>query len=259
MTQYNISFAGAGRVAEAFCKEMFRAGHRIVNVVSETEQNGVALAGHCNALWSERPVFSDLCDLIIVAVPDNRLKNVLAGIRCRRNCIVAHTAGSYGMEVFPEDIERKGVIYPLQTFTKGREISLVNVPFFLEASDQSTLPVLENLVLSVGGTVHYADTDQRRMLHVAAIFACNFINHNLTACKEIASRAGFQFSILEPLIRETVSKALGSGPENSQTGPAVRHDTDTIEKHMELLSSFPDLQEMYRAITQSIINHYKNT
>ena len=110
----------------------------------------------------------------------------------------------------------------------------------------------------LGGRVYTVDADHRKLLHLAAVFACNFVNHMLTAGKEITARAGFSFDVLEPLIKETILKALADGPELSQTGPAVRNDRNTIEKHMDLLSFSPDLQLIYRELTRSIIEHYKN-
>ncbi len=259
MTQLNISFAGAGRVAEALCREMFKAGHRIVNIVSRNEENGKHLASRFNARWSDHLLFPDICNLIIVAVPDNSLKEVLAEISCPKQSIVVHTAGSYGMDIFPAGCTRKGVLYPLQTFTKGRELSLAGVPFFTEASDGEISQILDSLVVSIGGVVHAAGTADRKMLHLAAVFACNFVNHNLTLARQVAGMGGFDFSVLEPLIRETVSKACDNGPENSQTGPAVRNDTLTLSGHLELLSFSPEMKDLYIATSQSIMNRSKKT
>ena len=113
------------------------------------------------------------------------------------------------------------------------------------------------LAESIGGQAHFTDTEQRRMLHLAAVFVCNFTNHMLTAGKEVALRAGFPFEVLNPLIEETFLKAIDNGPENSQTGPAVRNDLNTIEKHLELLSFSPELKRIYNEITHSIIKYYK--
>lgn len=258
MTQLNISFAGAGRVAEALCREMLRAGHRIVNIVSPGEENGRALAARFNARWSGNLIFPDLCDIIIVAVPDNRLEEVLSEIKCGAGSIIVHTAGSYGLDIFPGKHHRKGVLWPLQTFTKGRETSLSGVPFFIEASDREVFRLIEALVASIGGELHEAAARNRKMLHLAAVFACNFVNHNLTVSSQLAGMGGFSFSVLEPLIRETISKASDNGPGKSQTGPAVRNDTLTISGHLELLSFSPELRDLYTATTKSIMKHGKS-
>jgi len=257
MTRYNVSFAGAGRVAGALCREMYRSGHRILQIVSETAANGKPLAKECKALWSQELIFKDLPDIIIAAVPDDRLKDVLSAIKCPEQTVVAHTAGSYGLDIFPSGLKRTGVFYPLQTFSKGRIVGLRNVPFLLEASGNDTGEILERLAISVKGKVQFIDTGLRKKIHVAAVFACNFTNHMLTAGKKISSEAGVSFKLFEPLIWETISKALENGPEISQTGPAVRNDITTIEKHLELLSFSPELHDLYNEVTMSIIKHYK--
>ena len=257
MYHNNISFAGAGRVAEALCKELFHAGFRIDKIASETEASGGALADSCNAEWSSELHFHDSTKVIIVAVPDRMLRDVLGWIKFAPGTLIAHTAGSFGLDIFPEQINQKGIFYPLQTFSKNRKINFVDLPFLLESSDDESSEILRSLAESIYGKVYFVDTEQRMMLHLAAIFACNFTNHMLTVGKEVALKAGFSFEILTPLIKETISKAIDTGPDNSQTGPAVRHDQNTIEKHLKLLSFSPELQRIYDEMTRSIIEYYK--
>jgi predicted short-subunit dehydrogenase-like oxidoreductase (DUF2520 family) len=257
MYQNNISFAGAGRVASALCKELFYSGFKIDIVASETEISGRSLADSCKAVWSSDLLFPDSTKVVIVAVPDHKLKSVLEGLRCSSGTMVAHTAGSYGLDIFPEKIKQKGIFYPLQTFSKNRKINFMGLPFLLESSDEGSSEFLKKMAESIGGKVHFVDTGHRRMLHLAAVFACNFTNYMLTVGKEVALKAGFSFEILDPLIKETISKAMDSGPENSQTGPAIRHDQNTIEKHLELLSFSPEFQRIYNEMTLSIIEYYK--
>ena len=257
MDHYNISFAGAGRVAGALCREMFRAGFKILQIVSENDANGKLLASSCGAEWSSVLAFNVSNDIIIVAVPDHKLKEVLSDIRCSARTLIAHTAGSCGLEVFPARIEKTGVFYPLQTFSKGREVSLRDLPFLIEAKDEGARQTLVTLTETLGGKAFFADSERRRLLHVSAVFVNNFTNFMLAEGNEIALRAGFSPEILEPLIKETISKALENGPSSSQTGPAIRNDLDTIEKHIELLSFSPDLQKLYREVTQSILKHFK--
>lgn len=257
MVQYNLSFAGAGRVAEALCREMYRAGHRIIKIVSESPSSGKSLAIECDALWSGELNFNDRTDIIIVAVPDQRLADVLSEIQCSPDTLIAHTAGSYGLDVFPDHIKNKGVFYPLQTFSKGRNINFIDLPFLLETNNGYTAEMLGKLALSIKGKVHFIDVERRKKVHLAAVFICNFTNYMLTIGKEITAGADIPFEWFENLIRETISKALENGPEFSQTGPAVRNDMNTIGKHLELLSSSPDIQKLYNDITQSIIQHYK--
>ena len=257
MTRYNLSFAGAGRVAGALCTEMHHRGMKISRIVSESDSNGKPLAYRCNASWSAELTFDDTTDIIIVAVPDHKLKDILFNIKCPENIVVAHTAGSFGLEVFPLCIKNKGIFYPLQTFSKDRAINFDGLPILIEASDDYTGDMLKKLALSIGGEVHFVDTERRKMIHLAAVFVCNFTNHMLNAGEEIALKAGLNINILKPLINETIFKALENGPEVSQTGPAVRNDLITIKKHLKLLSFSPELQDVYRKVTYSIMKHHK--
>jgi predicted short-subunit dehydrogenase-like oxidoreductase (DUF2520 family) len=256
MTEFNVSFAGAGRVAGALCRAMFQSGINILQIVSQSELRGQKLAGSCNARWSSVLSFDKSNDIIIVSVPDHNLKEVLSKIKCAERTIVAHTAGSYGLDIFPGIIKRHGVFYPLQTFSIERHIDFRNLPFLLEASEPEAYEILKNLARKVGSNVYSVDAEHRKMLHLSAVFVCNFTNYMLTAGKEVAARAGMSFEILVPLIRETISKALENGPERSQTGPAIRNDSNTIEKHLELLSFSPELQKIYREMTKSIMGFY---
>lgn len=257
MTPHNISFAGAGRVASSLCRKMYEAGFVIDLIVSLSEENGRRLAADCEALWSAVPEYPPSSEIIIVAVPDHNLENVLAGIKCSPGSLVVHTAGSMGMDIFPGRIGRKGVFYPLQTFSKEKEVDFKGLPFLLESSDNKSSAVLEDLASAIGGRPYFLNTDQRIMVHLAAVFICNFTNHLLTGGKQIADKAGVPFEIFYPLLKETVLKAIDIGPEESQTGPAVRNDRNTIEKHLELLSFSPELKEIYSQMTKSIISFHK--
>lgn len=258
MIQYNISFAGAGRVACALCAEIYSAGNNIELIVSESDNKGLSLARSCNASWSNILHFPDSADIIIVCVPDHKLKNVLDKLVCSSDTLVVHTAGSFGLDVFPERISHRGVFYPLQTFTTDRKIDFLSLPFFLESSDKESSITLKNIVISIGGKVYFTDNEHRKALHLAAVFVCNFTNHLLTIGKELSVKSGFNFEVLVPLINETISKAIDIGPEKSQSGPAVRHDYNTIEKHMELLFLSSDLQKIYKEMTSSIIKYHKS-
>ncbi len=237
---------------------MYLSGCKIQKIISRNEEYGRALARSYNALWSPDFDFSARNDIIIAAVPDDTLKDVLNNINCHGNTLVAHTAGSIGLDVFPENLTHTGVFYPLQTFSADRKIKFKDLPFFLEGSDSFSSSILKNLAELIGGKAFFVDTEHRKLLHVAAVFVCNFTNHMLTSGKEIASKAGFPFEVLESLINETILKAIETGPENSQTGPAYRNDEGTIKRHIDLLSFSPELQSVYIEVTKSIREFYKN-
>jgi len=251
-----ISFAGAGRVASALCRMLHKCGYSIDLVVSESEKSCRSLAESCEAKWSTEPEFPATDSIIIVSVPDHRLISVLHTLNCSPETIVVHTAGSFGLDIFPEHIKRKGVFYPLQTFSHERSVDFVNLPFLIESADNDTFITLKGLAKSMGSKAYACDAEHRKMLHVAAVFSCNFTNHMLTIGKELSERAGFSYDILKPLIAETILKAAENGPAFSQTGPAVRNDLNTIEKHLKLLSFSPELKSLYGEITKSIADYY---
>ena len=259
MKQYILSFTGAGRVAAALCREFYRKEFIISQIISESEQRGRKLAGLYSAAWSDKPEFDNDTDLIIVAVPDHKLRDILGRIKCSGKTIVAHTAGSFGLDAFPSYMKRTGILYPLQTFTVGREIDFRSVPIFIEASDSYSSSILKSVAESIGASVWFTDADHRKMLHLAAVFVCNFTNHLLTTGKDLTAKAGLPFDVLKPLITETFMKALEIGPENSQTGPAVRNDRATIEGHLMLLAHSEQLQHIYEIMTASIINYHKKS
>jgi predicted short-subunit dehydrogenase-like oxidoreductase (DUF2520 family) len=257
MIQFKISFAGAGRVAGALCMELHSKGHRIQQIVSRKEKGGRALAEKCGARWSDKLVFLNSTEIIIVAVPDHNLKDVLCRIKCNKKAIIVHTAGSYGLEVFPENLDNKGVFYPLQTFSKERKADFKGIPVFIESSNEYTGNLLKSLAESIDSSFHFSDTEHRKLLHVAAVFVSNFTNFMFTSGKKVASSAGFSYDVLKPLMLETVKKAMELDPENSQTGPAERNDINTIKKHLDLLSFSPELRDIYDRMTKAIIQFYK--
>lgn len=257
MVRYNLSFVGAGRVAGTLSHKLYLSGHKIIKISSPSESRGRDIALMCNSSWSPEPVFEEPADILIVSVPDHRLSKALSSIKCAPETLVVHTAGSFGLEIFPHHIVKRGVFYPLQTFTEGREIDFNGLPFLIESDSEASVGILENLANSTGGKTYMVDAEKRKQVHLAAVFVCNFTNHLLTAGKELMDSAGLSFGILEPLIKETISKALENGPENSQTGPAIRNDQNTIKKHLDLLSFSSDLKGIYEYMTRSIGEHYK--
>jgi predicted short-subunit dehydrogenase-like oxidoreductase (DUF2520 family) len=250
---YRISFIGAGKVAGSLCLEMYKSGFEIRKVTSKSEQSCRRLAQSCNALWSMDLDFTDGSDIIIVAVPDDQIKEVLKKIKCDEKTIVVHTAGSIGLDVFPSHLKHIGVFYPLQTFSNERSLTFSQINFFIESNEPDTSLVLKEVADSLGVKSHLIKAEDRKLLHVAAVFVNNFTNFMLISGKEIAKKAGQPFDVLKPLITETVLKAFDKGPENSQTGPAVRSDKGTIKTHIKLLSFSPDLQNIYMEITKSIM------
>jgi predicted short-subunit dehydrogenase-like oxidoreductase (DUF2520 family) len=258
MATRNISFIGAGNVAEALCQGFSAAGHRILSVASRDGDSARALAAATGAGWRRDLSVPDNCDILILAVTDTSVAEVALEVTLPGRTVIVHTAGSVSLDALGRS-QRAGVFYPLQTFTKGFVPDLKKVPFFIEATDEDTLILLRELGTGIGAGAWDCNTEKRRHLHVAAVFANNFSNFMMTTGEAIATEAGFDPSLLRPLMEETVRKALHTGPGHAQTGPAVRHDTRTIESHLDLLSFSPEYQKLYRLISRMIADHYKNS
>lgn len=252
----NIVIVGAGRVGTALSKALDRSGHNILRIVSRSIEKAGRLANIFGSEYGNDLVIPHESEVVIVAVNDDSIYGVMKEIDAPDETVIAHTAGSVGMDVFGGDIVNHGVFYPLQTFTDGRDYNFRGIPVFIEGNNDHTINVLNSLAVSISESVIYLTSEKRRYLHLAAVFVCNFVNHLYNAGKEISGQAGMEFKVLIPLLEETMEKASDLGPERSQTGPAVRNDKKTIEKHLDLLSFSPDLQKIYQVITDSIINKY---
>lgn len=257
MTKLNISFIGAGNVAEALCHGFSMAGQKIVSVCSAGGESARRLAASYNALWMRDYSVPDSCDLVVLAVYDRAVAEVASQLILPDNTILVHTAGSVPLSALGRP-ERAGVLYPLQTFSRGFTPDIACVPFFIEATDNPTLETLRRLAVLTGAGAWECDSDHRRYLHLAAVFINNFSTFMITAGEEIASRAGFDRSLLLPLLQETTRKIAAAGPAAAQTGPAVRHDTLTMNNHIDLLSFSPQYRDLYRMISDMIMDHNKD-
>ncbi|MEZ5019382.1 MAG: F420-dependent NADP oxidoreductase [Bacteroidales bacterium] len=256
MAAFNISFVGAGNVAESLARGLAAAGHRIVSVTSRNGENARVLAAAAGAEWRHDLSVPAECEVVIISVTDSAVAGVAASLVVPEGTVIAHTAGSVPLDALGRK-SGAGVFYPLQTFTKGFPPDLKKVPFFIEATDSRTLQILRELGESIGTGVWECDSVARKQLHVAAVFTNNFSNYMMTVGDSVAASAGIDAKLLRPLMEETVRKALRTGPEAAQTGPAVRHDTGTMESHIDLLSFSPQYQKLYRLVSKMISGHYR--
>lgn len=190
-----------------------------------------------------------VADVYIISVSDNAIAEVSEQLPFE-NQLVVHTSGSSELAVLNAK-NRKGVFYPLQTFTKNKEIDFAPIPFCLEAENEEDFQLLEKLARYISQKVYAINSSQRKSLHVAAVFVCNFVNHLYAIGNEICDENNVPFEILHPLIQETALKIVELSPKEAQTGPAVRNDTKTIEKHIEFLEN-QTYNQLYQLLTQSI-------
>jgi predicted short-subunit dehydrogenase-like oxidoreductase (DUF2520 family) len=245
---------GAGRLAGHLMPQLEQAGHRVIQVYSRTRAHAETLASTLTAAEvpdSLRHVDPD-ADLYFLTVPDDAIPDVSRVLASRiHGGIIVHCSGVAPLEVLAE-AARRGIFYPLQSFSPGRAIAWREVPIFVTADDPAIRETLLGLGRQVSGQVFGLDEKQKAWLHVAAVFANNFSNHTLALAEHICASAGISFDWLKPLIRLTFEKALDAGPEESQTGPAVRNDVNTIQQHIELLRQHPEWQQLYALLTESI-------
>ena len=192
-------------------------------------------------------------DVCICAVKDDALLQLVPQIcKDREGTIFLHTAGSVPMSVFEGYAQHYGVLYPMQTFSKSHPIAFDSIPCFIEASDEATLQSIHALASSVSHDVRPWSSDDRRYLHLSAVFACNFVNHCYDMAGMLLETHGLPFDTLLPLIDETAQKVHSMAPRQAQTGPAVRYDKKVIEAQRRLLADTPELQQVYDLMTESI-------
>lgn len=187
-------------------------------------------------------------DVYIIAVSDDAIGDVSRKIE-QKNGLVVHTSGSVAMQSL-QNTGRKGIFYLLQSFSKDKEVNFDEIPFCLEAENEVDLQLLENLAKSIGKKIYRINSDQRKRLHVAAVFVNNFTNHMYKIGADICNEYQVPFEVLQPLIKETVQKITELTPDAAQTGPAKRNDQKTIQDHLALLNA--EQQKIYKLITKSI-------
>jgi predicted short-subunit dehydrogenase-like oxidoreductase (DUF2520 family) len=252
----NIAFAGAGNVAFHLAKGLWQKGFRISGIWSREQSNAKTLAVACNSTVCTS--ISDLgkdADLIIIAVTDKAITGV-AQMISEFDGLVVHTAGSVNLDVLAGIFKNYGILYPLQTFSKETGINMDEVPFFIEASSKQSHQDIYDVAAKLSGKVFDADSEQRMLLHVAAVFASNYSNLMYTISNELISHSGLPGEVLNTLILETARKATTGDPLKMQTGPARRNDLDTIGKHLQSLALQPEYAELYRLLAEMIIKKY---
>ncbi|WP_140485248.1 Rossmann-like and DUF2520 domain-containing protein [Flavobacterium sp. GSA192] len=200
--------------------------------------------------------YSDLqeADLYIIAVSDDAIETVSKQLPFK-NRLVVHTSGSMPLTTLHNN-NRKGVFYPLQTFTKGKTVDFKTIPICLEAENAPDFQVLDKIAKSISDKVHAINSEQRKALHVAAVFVNNFTNHLYSIGNDICQENQIPFDILKPLIQETVEKLATLSPNEAQTGPAIRNDQKTIAAHEAFLTNENQLT-IYKILTQSIQDNGK--
>lgn len=241
-------------------------GHGVQEVYSRTYSKSKDMAMRLYDAQASKSLNFALskAELFVIAVPDDAIGEVLTQLVLPPNALVVHTSGSKPMAVLQRWAEtycdvpvRVGVFYPLQTFSKNTPVDFEEIPICVEASDAFSESQLVSIAQDLSETVYVVDSTERMVLHLGAVFACNFTNYMLTLSHELLEDAQLDMVLLKPLIRETVRKALvAADPASVQTGPARRGDRKTIQQHLEYLKDYPESKVIYRLLSEGILNRY---
>lgn len=249
-----VSIIGTGNVAYHFYKAFLDEGVNVEKIISRDPENLRAELKAKGGSYEDIPSLES--EVILLAVRDDAIPEVLTDYNFPHDAVLAHTSGATSMEVFEGTIESYGVFYPLQTIKKEKEINYQELPIFIEGNSEKSRSALKELANIISGKVGEMTSRQRLAAHTAAVFASNFTNHMLHISEELLQKNGLDKELLYPLIRETTSKALDQGAGTAQTGPAIRNDKETMSRHLEVLEV--ELQkELYKKISKSIQNSMK--
>ena len=192
-------------------------------------------------------------DLYIISVSDSSITEVSSLIK-NKNVLVAHTSGSVSREALNGNY-RKSVFYPLQTFSKSKNLDYSKIPFFIDAENENDEEILKNLASKIYKNVLLANDEKRKYIYLTAVFACNFVNHLYARAKEISDSQGIPFDYFLPLIDETTQKIHELEPKLAQTGPAIRNDEKVLKLHESLLTDEEKLK-IYKTLNESIKKMY---
>ena len=256
----NIVVVGSGNVAEAIalaCHDCPTLSLRQVVARNVERASHIASMAECD--WCANLANAADADLYIIAVSDRAVEEVASSLRCKEGSVVVHTAGSISQDAIPN--QRRGVMYPFQTFTKGRRIDFSRVPLFIEGCDEQTTLQIEQVARTLSHNVWRATSDCRRDIHLTGVLACNFVNALYgMAADYLTERQGLPFDVLRPLIKETASKAIdATHPSMVQTGPAVRGDKEVSNRHQQMLRNDERKELIYKLLTEYIWETSKKT
>lgn len=244
---------GAGNVGTHFAKALKASDVDVIQIVSRTMKSAVELASEIECAFATD--FEDInkeADVYIICVSDSSIVPVLRQLKVG-NKLIVHTSGSVGINVFYDYAENYGCVYPLQSFSKFKDLNYSEIPVFVEANTEENQQILIDLMKYVTPHVQVLTSQQRGILHLCAVFVNNFSNHLCTLAESLMKENHLQFDLLKPLLKETYEKTLKYSPFEAQTGPAVRGDELIMQKHRDLLENHEDILKIYNAISDSIV------
>lgn len=249
----SISLIGSGNVATHLGLALKENNYQITQVFSRTLINAKKLAGMLNAEAINNLSALKTVDLIIISVKDNVITKIIKQIS---NSPIVHTSGSIDLTIFGNKFKHYGVFYPLQTFNKNIDLDFSNIPICIEANNKDFELKIKQLANCISNKVISMTSKQRKQLHIAAVFSANFSNRMFSIAEDILGKTGVEFSILLPLIQQTIKQLDKNKAKNVQTGPARRKDTSIIQDHLTNIQD-KKIRDLYQKISENIIQEYE--
>ena len=248
-----IALIGAGNVASHLAPALLKSGANLCQIYSRTPEAARELGKKTGITYTSNltEIYPD-CDIYIFCVKDDVLSTLFKKIRISSDALMLHTSGSLPMTIFSSHYKHYGVLYPLQSFTKKRELNFAEIPLCIEAVDTESMAEIKALAGILSDQVYEIDSEKRKVLHLAAVFANNFVNYMYRVAGDLLEKEQLDFKLLRPIIYETANKILMMKPDDAQTGPARRGDQGIISMHRTLLKDDPDLLKLYNMISDSI-------
>jgi predicted short-subunit dehydrogenase-like oxidoreductase (DUF2520 family) len=250
-----ITLIGSGNVATHLGAAFKNAGHRIIQVYSRDMHNAALLACHIGAeAIDDLGHINHETDLFIISVKDDAIASIAQKL-AKYQKLTVHTSGATTLNILLAFIPEAGVFYPLQTLSKNKEVDFLTVPLCIEGADEHITRVLVQLAQTISNKVYRVSSEQRKILHLAAVFACNFSNYLYGIAQQLLAQHQMDFELLRPLIMETAQKVQDHLPVEVQTGPAIRNDQDTLTTHLQILNDSPEWKTIYNVLSQAIIKN----
>ncbi len=248
-----ISLIGSGNVATVLGRLIIKSNHQVTQVISRELENAKLLATELGATYADFEGKPDPeADLFIIAIADHGLEHFFTSFGMGNKAVV-HTAGSVSIEAISKLSTNYGVLYPLQSLRKEMEL-IPNIPFLVDGNNAEVLSFIENFALTLSTSVRRVGDEERLKLHAAAVIVSNFTNHLYAIAEDFCEKEKIDFNMLKPLILETAARIQYASPSKVQTGPAVRKDILTMDKHLRLFTAHQKLRTTYLRLTDSIMN-----
>jgi len=257
MKSKSMSIIGSGNVASHLANAFFHQDFEIISVYARSLDK----LAFCDQLSIEKNVLDYSVpiegDVIFLCVSDDSIKTVASNIKIDAHQIVVHCSGGVNLDVLREINSQCGVFYPLQSFSKNTFVNIKSVPICVEGNTREIENELAKIANAVSNRVVSLNSYDRAKLHLAAVMVNNYVNFLIGKVQEYSTKENLDFTLLEPLINETILKALSSDALKKQTGPAKRGDVDVLSQELKMLSGYPELQKIADVFNQEILHYYE--